>query len=167
MSVITDSWLAGSTQRWHATWYMSNVDDSVSAHSARVAELILQFSASPSAALLAHAITHDDGEQGSFDIPGPIKKRLSRATKEELYAIERDAFDCLWNDHPTLSKGLTDDESKLLKMCDMLDAYLMVKRYAPDHLSGDGWPETKKEILKMADNLSLYGEVVGVVVAWF
>ena len=66
---------------------------------------------------LLSALYHDLGEWVLGDIPAPTKKRLSTNAKDEIDGIETDAL----NAHGFDTKVLTDDEVRLLKICDCLD----------------------------------------------
>lgn len=90
--------------------------DTVGKHSAGVALFISLIDPTVRKEVLLAALCHDLGEWVLGDIPAPTKRLLSDGAKTEIDRIEEEALFA----HGCLV-SLTDDEYKLLKICDYLD----------------------------------------------
>ncbi len=76
--------------------------------------------------LLAHAITHDQGEAGSCDCSYEAK-RANPQLAGLLHRLEGDEIAAQGFNLP----NLTVREEKVLKLCDWLDSWLWMTRHAP------------------------------------
>lgn len=133
---LHDIFKAGFTRRWHTNHELAHIEDRVDGHSARVARIILYFNPAASAALLAAALRHDDGEAAVGDMKAPLKVARPDIAAA-LDQIETSARVVLWGDG---DRDLSDDEADWLHFADKLDAYMWAAHHGAN-LSRDGWPE--------------------------
>lgn len=141
---------AGAIRRWHTNHALAGTGDRVDAHSGRVARIILAWHPAPSLALLRAALTHDDGEIGTGDIPGPVKAALPFEVALDLERIEDAARAAIWGEYPEL----TEDEGLWLTLADRLDAYLWALDHDADVDSAD-WREMRHRIKGLAIRLNV------------
>lgn len=111
-----------ATRRFHC--YQAVAPESVAAHSAGVALILVRWHPAPSAALLTAALTHDLGEYRVGDVPSPTKGRLQLG--EQLAALEEEVLAADRWPLPTL----TAEEAHWLQVADWLDGAF----YALDEL---------------------------------
>ncbi|NUM72775.1 hypothetical protein HUU40_00295 [candidate division KSB1 bacterium] len=140
---------AGRVRRWHSHPEMSHTEDYNDAHQGRVARLILALHPSPSALLIAAALTHDDGESG----PGDMSRQAKRANPELRAMLQEleDAKICqIWNTPIPPRMSLNPDEIAWLKFCDLLDGYMWVKHKNPNILAQPGWIANRNELAEFA-----------------
>lgn len=133
---ITALYNAGAVRRWHTNPHMAHVVDTIDGHSGRVAKLILLLHPAPSMALIRAALTHDDGEHATGDVPYPAKQRFAPEFRAALDAMETAAREAIWGPDPVL----TDAEALWLRYADRLDAYITAER-AGAPMDRDGWPD--------------------------
>lgn len=150
---------AGRVMRWHSNPDMSHVADPVDGHSARVARLILALHPKPSAALIAEALTHDDGEMGVGDIASPAKDADPElARKIEILEVSRRVG--IWGVLPELGM----DEMRWLRLCDRLDAWMVMAAHRPDLKDRPEWRRDRARIMGLASDLGCaarVGKVLG------
>ena len=154
---LTAIFCAGFTRRWHANPDLCHTIDPVDGHSARVARIILALHPAPTLQLISAALTHDDGESVTGDVPWPFKAQMIEAERALLDIAEARAVSDLWGDLPR------DDSSQWLEFADRLDAYMWAKHHAPHVLSGDGWPEARAMIESQAIALGVVDKVMPVI----
>lgn len=128
--------LAGFVRRWHANPDLAHTVDRIDGHSARVARIILALHPDPTVALLKAALTHDDGEIVTGDVPWGAKQNPD--LKSALNVAEFNARNDLW----PVDKCTADDH-RWINFADRLDAYMWASHHAPHVLHRDGWPEAK------------------------
>lgn len=80
--------------------------------------IIVQAFENPSAALLKAALMHDLPEGATGDIPGPVKWSMGKEFCTHLKDLEQKVFKFYEIQYPNLS----DDEIKMLKSADFIDA---------------------------------------------
>lgn len=147
MSALLTIWRAGRTRRWHVNHRLSETHDYLDGHHARVARMILALHKSPSMALIRAALTHDDGESVTGDIPAPFKASLASPILAGLESWERDVRIRMWGGDP--EPDLTKTDQLWIKLMDRLDAYLWAGHHGQD-MTKDGWNETRSDIVYMA-----------------
>lgn len=145
MSKTLRAWRASFTRRWHTNPDLCDTLDYVSGHQGRVALLVLSIFPDASRTLLAHAITHDQGEAAVGDISYDAKRRFpavaEMCAKAEAQELENQGFRL---------PNLTERETRMLKLCDHLDAWLWMMRHAR-HLAGrSDWREQRQHMLNEA-----------------
>jgi len=148
---------AGCVVRWHTNPWLSHTDDRIDGHSARVARLILAMHPDPSFDLIKAALTHDDGESVTGDVPATAK---NSRFGYELRLEEERARTELWGDDP----ALTYDEHLWLSFADKLDAYMWAQHHAPHVLRDYDWQEARDVLIGKAERLGVteyVREVVG------
>jgi hypothetical protein len=141
---------AGAVRRWHTNHALAGTGDRVDAHSGRVARIILAWHPAPSLALLRAALTHDDGEIGTGDIPAPVKGLMTPDLAQMLDQMESLARFEIWG----LDPELTEDEGLWLKLADRLDAYLWALDHGADVDAAD-WREMRHRIKGLAIRLNV------------
>ena len=153
MSNVLSQWRAGFVRRWHMSPDMSHIDDCNHGHQGRCGVLVLSLWPDCAKDFLAAAVTHDLREVVTGDIAGPSKVNHPDALRK----IEEIGDE--WEDHCGFAFNLTRDEMACLHFVDKLDAYLFVKHRAPHLLSGEGWPDARERLLKMAKELGVWHAV--------
>jgi len=139
--MILPAWRATFVRRWHSNPDMCEVPDYLHGHQGRVALLALILF--PDAhGLHRAAILHDMGEHAVGDVSSDAKRRYP-ALKAALDAAEADAMDEL--SLPACDLGPMEEIA--LRICDRLDAMLMVKRYKPELLQRADWMEDRKRLM--------------------
>ncbi|WP_425070665.1 hypothetical protein [Sagittula sp. S175] len=141
---------AARVMRWHTNPALAHTNDRLDAHQGRVARIILALHPSPSVALLRAALTHDDGEHAVGDVKAPAKDMFP-GLREWLDGAEKRARESLWGPDP----DLTAEERKWLHYADRMDAMMWCEVHAPNELTGDGWPEARRDLQMMAWELGI------------
>lgn len=141
---------AGRVQRWHTNPWLSRSGDSLDGHHGRVARLLLALHPSPSVTLLRAALTHDDGESVTGDLPGPFKAKWQDTA---FGLLEAQAAARLWGgEFP-----VTPLEAQWLLFADRLDAYMWVQHHAPECMARDEWREAAEWLETQAGELGVGG----------
>lgn len=148
------AWRASFTRRWHACFDLCDTVDPVAGHQQRVALLVLSLYPEASRTLLAHAITHDQGEAGSCDCSYEAK-RANPQLAGLLHRLEGDEIAAQGFSLP----NLTPREEKVLKLCDWLDSWLWMLRHARHLAVRADWMAQRTVILVLADEVRLDEEV--------
>lgn len=152
MTSILDIYKSGEVRRWHSNPAMAHVCDTVAAHSSRVAKIILRFHPNPSMALIVAALTHDDGESLTGDVPSPAK-RASPELARLLDRIEGDEIARLWGSDTR--KHITPESLRWLSFADKLDAFITAEIHAPREVKKAEWLIAKHDLSGMADDLGI------------
>lgn len=154
MSTIYRAWRASFVRRWHSNPDMCHTVDPISGHQLRVALLALSLRPDLSRAALIHAITHDQGEVATGDLPHDAKVANPelRSIVEMVETAERTAQ--RWDSAP-----LPDGEGELLKLCDWLDAYMWVLRHRPRLTHRKDWRDQYTTMTNRAGALGVSEEV--------
>lgn len=138
---------AGLTTRWHTNPHLAQTCDRLDGHQGRVARLILALFPDASRDLLIAALTHDDGESVTGDIPATYGKTI------EQMSAEAAALDEIWG---TGFQLLARYERERLRLADKLDAYMWAEHHAPAVVLDNGeWSEAWQEIVKLAVELGV------------
>ena len=138
---------AGLTTRWHTNPWLAQTCDRLDGHQGRVARLILALFPDASRDLLIAALTHDDGESVTGDIPATYQKSDKRKVAEALARGE------IWGLGFQL---LARYERERLRLADKLDAYMWAEHHAPAVvLDNPEWSEAWQEIVKLAVDLGV------------
>lgn len=133
---VAEIFRTGRVRRWHAHPEVSHTEDYNDGHQGRVARLLLALHPKPSLLLIAAALTHDDGELATGDLPSDFK-RDHPELREAIRAIEHRQTKEIWGCSPT---NTIDEESReWLKFADRLDGHMWVKRYVPEVLKQHDW----------------------------
>ena len=147
-----DFWQSGFVERWHThpDRRLRHCHDTTAGHSQRVAILVLRLLKYSKAKLddsfilgqVVEAIYHDSHEVQVGDMPADGKNAWPALREAEHAAgikwrADRDCY---------LGKP-----SPLVKLCDMLDAYLLATAHAPDLLGNRDWREMRQEIIERAE----------------
>ncbi len=147
---MEDFWKAGLSRRWHTNADLNHTVDSVGGHGSRVALLLLYFAPNISREAIIEAISHDLGEYKVGDFPAPFKwenpdlaKTISKIEKEVVKSMGIPTF------------TLTPKETNLIKLCDMLDAWLWCKLHRPNLISRKDWKEMSKAMHNIAAELGV------------
>jgi len=155
MTRTYDIWRASFTRRWHRHAYLCDTHDPVGAHQGRVMLLVLALEPTASRNLLIAAATHDIGEAAVGDVPNPVKNR-NPDLKAALDRIEAAAVQAMGLPIPRLNA----DETKMLRLCDKLDAVMRANHHHDRRLmSQPGWQADIRECREIAKQLGLAFEV--------
>jgi len=118
---------SGLVERWHT--HGRNLQQNVGEHSWGVALLVLALRPDASAELLRAAILHDVHEIDFGDVPNPTKVR-----HPIISAIEDESEHAFWRANLLAPLRLTDEERRLLKACDRLEALFFISRNMTEDL---------------------------------
>jgi len=129
---------AGRVRRWHTSPVLSCTDDYLDGHQGRVARLALALFPDD-AVLLRAALTHDDGESATGDVPNPVKNKMPIAFRSWWDQMEDAAARAMWG--PQLSPS-----AHRLRLCDKLDALMWVQHHAPHLLARADWQKDVAEV---------------------
>lgn len=154
MSNIVRAWRATMTRRWHQNPDLCDTVDPVSGHQQRVALLLLLIYPDCSKALLAAAVTHDQGEAGTCDCSYDVKQ-ANPALRDMLADVEAQEI----SKQGIPAWQLTDREARILKLCDWLDAWLWMRMHKP-HL------EKRPDWIKQRDRMIYAGQSLGLAAVW-
>lgn len=157
MNQTLRAWRASSVRRWHTNPDLCDTHDPVAAHQGRVALLVLSLYPDASRTLLAHAITHDQGEAGSCDCSYDAKA-ANPVLAGLLHRLEGDEITAQGFALP----NLTPREAKILKVCDWLDAWLWMMKHAPWLKERDDWLGQWNSVVHSAEAVGLEEEVLAV-----
>ena len=146
MTMLRRIFHAGRVRRWHTNPVLSRTDDYLDGHHARVARIILALHPNPSIHLITAALTHDDGESETGDMPAPFKNSLPDPIRAALDTWEASGRQVVWCEAP---HDLSVDDAAWLKLADRLDAYMWARHHGAN-MSRDGWPEARSEITSLA-----------------
>lgn len=122
---------AGLTHRWHTNPHLAGTTDRLDGHQGRVARLALALFPDASRELLIAALTHDDGESVTGDIPATTGKSI-----DQLFA-EKSSRAGIWGAPLKISYR----DERRLNFCDKLDAAMWMLHFAPDCADQDFWKE--------------------------
>lgn len=152
MTDLTRIFAAGRVRRWHTNTALSWTDDYVDGHAGRVARLLLALHPAPTLELLAAALTHDDGEVMTGDLPWRTKHYMEQQRRAEHESNEAAARAFIWCDVPGEGERRwpLEDHRPWLDLCDNLDAWMWVQHKAPDALKEGGWPDRHRSLLTQA-----------------
>ena len=147
---LLDIFRAGRCRRWHRHPVMVDTDDRLDGHQGRVARLALALFPDDHD-LLIMALTHDDGESVTGDIPNPVKNQLSQVARDAIEDMEENARLRLWGGLSGSGKA-TDivRTATRLRLCDKLDAIMWVAHHHPRLLAEPGWQSDIAEVKALA-----------------
>lgn len=155
MSVF-EQWQAGCTHRWHTNSdpRLRGSYDRVDGHSARVAILALGLFPDLPRTTLIECLYHDLGENWTGDLPWTLKQE-NPAIKRAIDSVES------WHRGNIGAVGFAigDEQKRILKMCDWLDAFLWVSQHSPKLLKRADWMDQTRACRQMAESLGVNEEV--------
>lgn len=132
MTNINRIFMAGLTTRWHTNPHLAQSCDRIDGHQGRVARLAIAIWPDASRDLIVAALTHDDGESVTGDIPYQRGKTTDQENAETAARIT------IWNRrHPMLSS----EDAARLRFCDRLDAAMWMLHHAPQCKHQSGWQD--------------------------
>ena len=138
---------AGLTNRWHTNPWLAQTCDRLDGHQGRVARLILALWPDASRDLLIAALTHDDGESVTGDIPATMLKTADQRGAETLAQNE------IWG---TGFQLLAWYERERLNLADKLDAYMWAEHHQPrEVMTREEWSDAWHEISTLSVELGV------------
>jgi len=137
MNRLTRIFRHGRVARWHTNPDLAHTRDTIDGHMSRTARIILALHPMPSPKLIFAALTHDDGEHVTGDLPPAAKRRLG--FKVALDIMERNVRDEIWGPIP-----ITKEDERWLVFADRLDAWMWVQHHAPRVLHEPEWVEAQQ-----------------------
>jgi hypothetical protein len=128
-----------------------------------VARIVLALWPDDCARLVFAALTHDDGESLTGDLPWDFKELLRKTAPPILAEI--DEFEASWvlRIWDFRSEVLGKRDRRRLKLADRLDAYMWAKHKAPSVLAQPSWREAADWIRAEADRLNVLDQVKPVI----
>lgn len=143
--------------RWHTHHLLSETVDPIDGHQGRVAVMLLAIKPDVPRSTLVAALTHDLGERAVGDISRTVKRRRPEIAKAAA-EIEEEEVERLFGGeipYPPMSA----DQVSLLKLADLLDAYLWMIHHRPGIRFRAGWPEMRAFLEELADTLGVSAPV--------
>lgn len=144
---------SGYVRRFHANPDLAHVGDTVAHHHGMVAQIVMAMHPAPSIDLIRAALHHDCGEMVVGDLPAPFKDSAPIVAAQHA-AVEDEA-----RLEMGLSWSLSHGDRHWIRFADRLAAYVHVRQVAPAVLGGDGWPEARADLSKMAIELGVIGDL--------
>lgn len=152
MNNIIRAWRASHVRRWHSNPDLCGTVDPISGHQQRVALLLLLIYPDCSKALLAAAVTHDQGEAATGDV-SYCAKEANPALRAALADAEAQEID----KQGFRIANLTEREARILKVCDWLDAYLWMRMHRVELAHRPDWIRQRDLMVSEAASLGLDG----------
>jgi hypothetical protein len=137
---------AGLTTRWHTNPWLAQTCDRLDGHQGRVARLILALWPDAGRALIIAALTHDDGESVTGDIPATRGKSHDHETAEQAARI------MVWNGRPPM---LSSKDAARLHFADRLDAAMWMLHHNPLSQDIGEWQDALSWIGAEAERLGV------------
>lgn len=143
---------AGLVHRWHTNPRLAGTVDRLDGHQARVARIIIALWPDASRDLILAALTHDDGEYITGDVPAPAGKTPAQVIAElkawrSVWGREWPGRD--WPDLDPLDK-------RRLHFADKLDAFQWAEHHAPEHvMMAEEWVRAHNWLLDEAEELGV------------
>lgn len=150
MSKLLSIFAAARVTRWHTHPRLSLTHDPLDGHQGRVARIIMALHPAPSAQLLMAALTHDDGEHVTGDMPGDAKAALPPEIREALEEMEQEAREALWGN---VHINVTGDNAEWLRMADKIDQFMWCGVETPAELEKPYWREARQWIFDASAKL--------------
>jgi len=147
---------SGYVRRYHSNADLAHLGDTDAHHHGQVVQIIFQLEPRPSLDLLYEGAHHDCGELDNGDMSAlakrddPVMARMIAAREES----RRFEMGCR-------VRKLGPRDGRLLMLADGLQSWMHVRHFAPHLLAGDGWPETKTDIIALAWQLEIGAQVEG------
>lgn len=144
---------AARVTRWHTHPRLSLTHDPLDGHQGRVARIIMALHPAPSAQLLMAALTHDDGEHITGDMPGEFKASLcerDRPLAFEMSYLEDEAREALWGNIHTYGSG---ENAEWLRLADRIDAFMWCGFHAAEELDKPEWQRARQWIFDASAKL--------------
>lgn len=139
-------WLSSFVQRWHTHPRLSKTGDSIAGHQQRVTMILLKLDPNISRQVLIRAITHDQGEAATGDLPYTFK-RQSPAIREAVTVYE----DAHTKDQGFNTPRLSEYEKSLVSLADWTDSYLWARHHEPEMVENSkSWQEQLLTMCKLA-----------------
>lgn len=140
----------GDVNRWHShpSRLLRQSGDTIHAHSARCAMLLLHLKPNASADELEACILHDAAETITGDIPYAAKRRW---TMPDMSDADEEL-------------GVNVSCSPWVKLADNLDAYLWMLSVDGDLRFAHEWRKMRTEILRLADDMEVGQSVVDILI---
>lgn len=150
MLKLIDIFAAARVTRWHTHPRLSLTHDPLDGHQGRVARIIMALHPAPSAQLLMAALTHDDGEHVTGDMPGETKPDLSPGASSDLIYMEQEAREKLWGNVHTHVSG---ENADWLRLADRIDAFMWCGFHAAEELDKPEWRRARQWIFDASAKL--------------
>lgn len=147
---LTAIFAAARVTRWHTHPRLSLTHDPLDGHQGRVARIIMALHPAPSAQLLMAALTHDDGEHVTGDMPGETKRDLPTITAGVLEDMEDEAREVLWGNVHTHVSG---ENAAWLTLADRIDAFMWCGFHAAEELDKPEWQRARQWIFDASAKL--------------
>ena len=150
MPKLIDIFAAARVTRWHTHPRLSLTHDPLDGHQGRVARIIMALHPAPSAQLLMSALTHDDGEHVTGDMPGETKRELRATVLDDLLEMEAEAIEDLWGNVHT---HVTGENADWLRLADRIDAFMWCGFHAAEELDKPEWRRARQWIFDASAKL--------------
>ena len=150
MPKLIDIFAAARVTRWHTHPRLSLTHDPLDGHQGRVARIIMALHPSPSAQLLMAALTHDDGEHVTGDMPGETKRDIDERLLSDLAFLEEDARSELWGN---VHINVSGENAEWLRLADRIDAFMWCSFHAAEELDKPEWKRARQWIFDASAKL--------------
>ena len=149
MPKLIDIFAAARVTRWHTHPRLSLTHDPLDGHQGRVARIIMALHPAPSAQLLMAALTHDDGEHVTGDMPGHFKAGAPEGV-EAIEEAEQQAREDLWGN---VHINVTGENADWLTLADRIDAFMWCGFHAAEELDKPEWRRARQWIFDASAKL--------------
>lgn len=159
MNLTEQQFYAGDVRRWHASQVpeLRDCGDTIQSHQMRCVGLVSRLVKAPARTLIEATRFHDQPEVILGDPPFTVKRD---------YWMLRDT----WNiaearviKHYNVPQPATPTEREIVKLVDLLDAYMIVQKFAPHILDEPDWQEQHEEISRRARALDMLRGVLDII----
>lgn len=144
-----DEFYAGDAYRWHCypNQKMRDCKDTIDKHQRRCVDLVCDFVLFPSNELWDAVRWHDQAEVILGDMPATAKHTYPYLA--EVYA----SAERVVNERYEVPLCANDKDRAILKFVDRLDAYMTVRRYAPEDLEQEPWRAERRWLLEVCHHM--------------
>lgn len=156
---IKDVLDSGYVQRYHSNPGLARIGQQNSAHQWGATIILLHFHPEASKALLTYMLTHDVGEYGTADLPGPFKGVLKETAPKVASVLERVERNNRLDMLETGARRFTEVEQTLISLADAFEALDFALRFDPKQVYTENWYKCLVNLVKDCEKLKSSGQI--------
>ena len=159
MNLTEAEFYAGDVRRWHASQVpeLRDCGDTIQSHQVRCVWLVKRLITAPERTLIEATRWHDQPEVLLGDMPFLTKRDFPN------FAAAWETMECFVVMHYNVPQPTTQTERDMVKLVDLLDAYMIVQKHAPHILDEPDWQEQHEEISRRARALDMLRGVLDII----
>lgn len=146
---LNEIYLTGKTLRYHARPEIGIFNQNTADHSWGLVTLMVLLKPDVSREAVLKGHFHDAGERWAGDLPHPFKRANAYVAQRHAVTEHR-----LARENGVPQFDTTDEEDALIKLCDLLEAYLFVKLRRSDIIEEESWMVQREEMIERAYDIS-------------